>query len=102
MVALVCAVGVSVGLSIELEAPRSSLRMPNFAKVDKEATTSTGLRPLHLAAEGGHLESVRYLLDFGAQRKAESPSGTPFDLAKRRSEDEYGYSVLMELLDWGG
>ena len=78
------------------------LKIAHCPKVDKEASTSTGLRALHLAAEGGHLEAVRYLLDFGAQRKAESPCGTPSDMAARRSDDEYGHLELMALLDSSG
>jgi ankyrin repeat protein len=62
------------------------------ASSDINAQTKTGETPLHLAAEKGKLEMVKYLLELGARTdirdKGAGGGATAFDAAKRSGQKE--------------
>lgn len=62
------------------------------AKSDINAQTKTGETPLHLAAEKGKLEMVKYLLELGAKTdvrdKGAGGGASAFDAAKRSGQKE--------------
>ncbi|MEM6988839.1 MAG: ankyrin repeat domain-containing protein [Myxococcota bacterium] len=53
-----------------------------------EATTKHGHTPLHIAAALGHAATARALLDAGADPQANSPTGTPLEVARAQGKDE--------------
>lgn len=53
-----------------------------------EARTQHGHTALHIGCALGHLDATRALLDAGADPKAESPAGTPLDVARSEGKSE--------------
>lgn len=72
-------------------------RLPEFGTVPSEGQT-----PIHLAAQAGHFEGVRTLLELGASPNLVPPGGwppplTPLALAAGRNDER----MVRLLLDWG-
>jgi ankyrin repeat protein len=55
---------------------------------DPNASDARGFTSLHRAAEMGHAESVRLLLEHGARRDCEARGYTPVSLARSRGHPE--------------
>jgi ankyrin repeat protein len=74
------------------------------AKADVNTQTKNGETPLHMAAEKGKIDMVRYLLSQGAKTdiRDKGPNGgaTPYDTAKKAGQKEV--MVLLKPQGDGG
>lgn len=76
------------------------------AKSDINAQTKTGETPLHLSAEKGKIEMVKYLLECGAKTdirdKGANGGATPYEAAKRSGQKEISELLKPAGGDGGG
>jgi len=72
------------------------------AKADINCTTKNGETPLHLSAEKGKVDMVKYLISLGARTdirdKGAGGGSTPYDTAKKAGQKE----VMILLKPQGG
>ena len=80
----------------ELNLPEAAVVLAGANGADLEMANARGRRALHLATESNHAESLRALLDNGADANARAGANgeTPLQIATRKNLKEIGQALL--------